>query len=201
MIINGKSLLLAAPIKNMVDHKVQAIPTSYGLSECGYDIRLKQKVTFIPQQGNNPSMLSSCELKLGIGNFLLASAMEEFQMPTNLMGTVRDKSTWARCGLSVFNTVIEPGWNGFLTLELVYHGRERLVLPAGSGIAQVIFEELRDHGHYVGKYQNQADEPVAPITKNWDGRSASLTNEQALGVCRCEPGDVSLCFACTERNK
>jgi dCTP deaminase len=77
----------------------------------------------------------------------LASAIEEFDMPNNLIGIVHDKSTWARRGLSVFNTVIESGWKGFLTLELVYHGDEELIIPAGAGIAQVMFHQTMDSGH------------------------------------------------------
>lgn len=76
------------------------------------------------------------------------------------MGIVHDKSTWARRGLSVFNTVIEPGWMGHLTLELVYHGNEPLHIPAGSSIAQVVFHEVAVPAWYAGKYQNQEDRPV-----------------------------------------
>ncbi len=82
-------------------------------------------------------------------------------MPDCLVGLVKDKSTWARRGLSVFNTVIEPGWKGWLTLELVYHGNEPLHIPAGAGIAQVIFERVENTAAYSGKYQNQEDRPVA----------------------------------------
>jgi dCTP deaminase len=99
----------------------------------------------------------------GDGNFALASTIEEFQMPTDMVGVVHDKSTWARKGLSVFNTVIEPGWKGFLTLELVYHGRDILAIPAGSGIAQVLFHNTAFTASYDGKYQNQADQPVEAI--------------------------------------
>jgi len=60
----------------------------------------------------------------------------------------------------VFNTVIEPGWEGWLTLELVYHGWKPLHIPAGAGIAQVIFHQTTDRAAYTGKYQNQPDEPV-----------------------------------------
>jgi dCTP deaminase len=84
-------------------------------------------------------------------------------MPVTLMGIVHDKSTWARKGLSVFNTVIEPGWDGFLTLELVYHGEGTLHLPAGCGIAQVVFHEVKEPAQYSGKYQNQEDRPVEAI--------------------------------------
>ncbi|MNR32880.1 deoxycytidine triphosphate deaminase [compost metagenome] len=56
--------------------------------------------------------------------------------------------------------MIEPGWNGFLTLELVYHGSNHLVIPAGSGIAQVVFHATSAVASYDGKYQNQEDNPV-----------------------------------------
>lgn len=163
MIVNGTPLLIAAPIVDMVPAKCSIHGTSYGLGEAGYDIRIKQNVSFhwSPHDGQmsvcvdmeTPRLFSS-------GRFALASAVEEFRMPTNLVGIVHDKSTWARRGLSVFNTVIEPGWKGFLTLELVYHGEDELVIPAGSGIAQVVFHKLVQEQAYTGKYQNQANKPV-----------------------------------------
>lgn len=167
MFINGNSLLEASPIKDMSPIKNRFEGTSYGLSEAGYDIRIKQDIVFdtVYEEINGiriPVSTVSIGNKYHEGNFILASAIEEFHMPLNLVGTVTDKSTWARMGLSVFNTVIEPGWNGFLTLELVYHGRDTLYIKAGQGIAQVLFGELkeeRDYGEH-GKYQNQLNKPV-----------------------------------------
>lgn len=144
MVINGADLLNDAPIKGMLTGKVHQHGVTHGLGEAGYDIRIKQQVIFYP----------------GTPRFQLASSMEEFHMPSNLIGIVHDKSSWARRSLSVFNTVIECGWNGFLTLELVYHGDEELVIPAGAGIAQVVFHRTSEHAYYQGKYQNQEDEPV-----------------------------------------
>jgi dCTP deaminase len=66
----------------------------------------------------------------------------------------------------VFNTVIEPGWRGFLTLELVYHGLKPIRIPGGAGIAQVIFHEISSPAEYAGKYQDQPDRPVAAILKD-----------------------------------
>lgn len=156
MIVNGMELLNAAPIKDMLPNKVRGDITSYGLAEAGYDIRIKQEIIF-RSDGDNMTVNGRR------GSFTLASAIEEFSMPNGLVGVVHDKSTWARKGLSVFNTVIEPGWKGFLTLELVYHGREELVIPAGSGIAQVLFHWLDSDASYDGKYQHQADKPVGAI--------------------------------------
>lgn len=164
MVVNGHQLLAAAPIKDMISHKASNGLVSFGLSEAGYDIRLKQDIRFVPDKFGTTriSILEPDEsrAKLDYGRFILASAIEEFDMPNHLVGIVHDKSTWARKGLSVFNTVIEPGWKGFLTLELVYHGAEDLHIPAGSGIAQVIFHQITEFSAYTGKYQNQADKPV-----------------------------------------
>lgn len=163
MIANGHILTKARPIKNMLLTKEKEHGVSHGLSEAGYDIRIKQSILFC---GSNDGprrvgvMLPGHEPSFEDGRFAIASTIEEFDMPNNLVGVVHDKSTWARRGLSVFNTVIEPGWKGFLTLELVYHGEGTLVVPAGAGIAQVLFHVLTCPAEYAGKYQHQEDRPV-----------------------------------------
>lgn len=146
MIRNGMALFLSAPIAEMVPEKVKQNGVSWGMSEAGYDVRVKQEIILNPGR-----------------RFCLASTVERFQMPHDLVGIVHDKSTWARQGLSVFNTVIESGWEGFLTLELVYHGPGELRIAAGSGIAQVIFHVTQERAAYAGKYQGQPDQPVPSI--------------------------------------
>lgn len=113
---------------------------SYGLSHAGYDVRIAET------------------LSLAAGQFSLASTVEEFFMPTDIVAFVHDKSSWARRGLSLFNTVIEPGWIGFLTLELVNHSSDTLFLFEGDPIAQIIFMRLEEPTEkpYSGKYQFQA---------------------------------------------
>lgn len=144
MIVNGRSLLRCHPLTPMFDKKHLEHGVSYGLGEAGYDVRIKQGVWLNSKK-----------------RFALASTVERFTMPTHLVGVVHDKSTWARKGLSVFNTVIEPGWEGFLTLELVYHGDEELVISPNAGIAQVLFHALLEDADYgEGKYQGQPDQPV-----------------------------------------
>ena len=160
-VINGKTLLAKAPIREMIHHKLKAHGTSYGLVEAGYDIRIKQEIIFRPGMTMGPTIEVNGQLEHG--RFTLASAIEEFDMPADLVGVVHDKSTWARQGLSVFNTVIEPGWKGFLTLELVFHGNKDVVIPAGTGIAQVIFTSLAHDASYEGKYRYQADMPVPSV--------------------------------------
>lgn len=146
MIRNGQALLAAAPLSPMLTMKVPAPGgVSRGLSEAGYDLSLAQDVWLHPFR-----------------RFRLASTVERFDMPHDLVAIIHDKSTWARRGLSVQNTVAEPGWRGWLTLELIYYGWGILHLPKGTGIAQAVFHVLEcpaDYGH--GKYQDQMNRPVA----------------------------------------
>lgn len=161
-VINGIALLANPPITVMLTQKHRSPNgVSHGLAEVGYDIRLKQDIHF--HNGKTLGKVHAIDGIMSEGHFCLASAIEEFDMPNDLTGIVHDKSTWARKGLSVFNTVIEPGWKGFLTLELVYHGNTELHLPAGTGIAQVVFHKLAQPAQYSGSYQNQENRPVSSI--------------------------------------
>lgn len=146
MIVNGYHLWQARPLDPMLSTKERAHGVSHGLAEAGYDLRIKQAVTLHPFK-----------------RFALASTVERFRMPTDMVAIIHDKSTWARRGLSVQNTVAEPGWEGWLTLELFYMGSGVLRIPAGAGIAQALFHQLAEPAAYDGKYQGQADRPVAAI--------------------------------------
>lgn len=142
MILPAQSIRKLKPILPFVERTVHN-GMSYGLSHAGYDVRIAETITLVP------------------GTSCLASTMEEFFMPDDLVAFVHDKSTWARRGLSLFNTVIEPGWQGFLTLELVNHSDQKLFVAAGDPIAQIIFMRLEEPTEkpYTGKYQNQKRGP------------------------------------------
>lgn len=163
MVVNGNSLYRSSQLLDIPDRKVSEHGVSYGLGEAGYDIRIKQDITFYRLFGLIPmvKIVDGKQVTRHLGKFALASAIEKFNMSPSCVAIVHDKSTWARRALSVFNTVIEPGWKGYLTLELVYHGRKKLHIPAGSGIAQVLFHLVQEPAHYNGKYQNQENQPVA----------------------------------------
>lgn len=118
---------------------------SFGLSAAGYDVRIDKGRVLRP------------------GDFCLASTLERFDMPTIVLGHVADKSTWARRGLAVQNTIIEPGWRGWLTLELTNHGDDTLRIEDGAPIAQIIFHLLaapteQPYGEN-SKYQDQERGP------------------------------------------
>lgn len=163
MVVNGNSLYRSSQLLDVPDRKISEHGVSYGLGEAGYDIRIKQDITFYRLFGLIPmvKVVDGKQVSRHFGKFTLASAIEKFNMSPSCVAIVHDKSTWARRALSVFNTVIEPGWKGYLTLELVYHGRKKLHIPAGSGIAQVLFHLVQEPANYNGKYMNQENKPVA----------------------------------------
>lgn len=122
---------------------------SYGLSAAGYDIRIKNEVA-IP-----------------CGKFTLATTVEHITVPNDLLVKLADKSSWARRGVAVQNTIFEPGWRGYPTIELTNHGRELVIIPAGAPIGQLIFHLLDQptDQSYSGKYQDQPQVPVPALSE------------------------------------
>lgn len=146
MILSAQSIR-AAGIFRPFHERTKAHGLTFGLGPAGYDVRIAETVI------------------LGAGGFSLASTLEHFTMPADVLGKVADKSTWARRFLAVQNTIIEPGWRGHLTLELSNHGAELLEIVAGSPIAQIILHRLDapTEQPYSGKYQDQAAGAVEAI--------------------------------------
>lgn len=97
-------------------------------------------------------------------SFRLVSSIEVVAAPTDEMGVVHDKSTWARRGVTVQNTLIQPGWRGYLTLEVTNHSWRFHVLRRGDRLAQVVFHQMADVSGpaYSGRYQNQERGPQGP---------------------------------------
>lgn len=124
--------------------------TSYGLGPASYDVRTRDLIKLWPK------------------GFVLASTLERFKMPSSIGASVRDKSSLAREGIQAMNTWIDPGWEGYLTLELVNHSDMIRIIPAGAPIVQIVFEYLNQATvrPYSGKYQNQADEPVPALRED-----------------------------------
>lgn len=124
---------------------------TFGCGPAGYDVRVE-----FDSQGEIQHR------KLVSGGFILASTIERFVMPDDVMGIVHDKSSWARRGVTVQNTVIEPGWEGYLTLEICNHSSVSVVIQRGAPIAQVVFHRIDQpvDNPYSGKYQNQSRGPI-----------------------------------------
>lgn len=124
---------------------------TFGLSPAGYDVRVRENVSILP------------------GTFALVSTLEHFNMPDDLIAFPKNKSSWMRKGLCIgAGTVIEPGWRGFLTLEIHNRGKEWLKFKSGTPIAQILFARLDapTEQAYEGRYQDQGPEPVPfiPVT-------------------------------------
>ena len=124
---------------------------TFGLSSCGYDIRV--------------DLGEESEFSLPPGYCHLAVSMEKFCIPKWIVATIHDKSSWARRFLTVQNTIAEPGWYGYLTLEIVNHSQEYVTIKHGDPIAQMMFTRLDTSTEqpYEGKYQNQPHYAVGAI--------------------------------------
>ena len=144
---------------------------SYGLSSYGYDARLADEFkiftnvhsaivdpknfdpkTFVDYEGD------SCIIPPN--SFALARTMEYFRIPRDVLVVALGKSTYARCGIIVNVTPLEPEWEGHVTLEFSNTTPLPARIYANEGVAQMLFLEsdevcgtsYKDRG---GKYQGQ----------------------------------------------
>lgn len=155
----------------VIEGKTRKIP-SYGLSSCGYDIRLAPEFKLFtkPNDGRIIDVLDFNEedvinevkgdsVIIPPGGLLLGRTLETFNIPKNIVGKAVGKSTWARVGANVLVTPLEPGWSGELVVEIVNGTNLPLKIYAGVGIAQIIFSKIEDptvsYADRNGKYQNQ----------------------------------------------
>ena len=168
LITYGEDILIHPFLPN----KVEKHGPSYGLSSHGYDVRLGTTFMELPRgsivpgqrvKGYNEIELSEYGIYyLAPGGFVLACSYEKITLPTDITGLVKDKSSYARLGISVQNTVLEAGWQGIITLEISNHGPAGVYLLPGRGIAQVLFfrSQRGCEVPYSGKYQG--DTTVVP---------------------------------------
>src|ERR1035441_4722868 len=115
MILSG-NLIRQRNILSPFREKYKYRGMSGGLSVASYDVAIAEAVLLGPRQ------------------FKLASTVEHFIMPLDVCADVKDKSTWARLGLDVKNTFIDPGWRGYLTLEISNNTDDILEIYANSPI-------------------------------------------------------------------
>jgi dCTP deaminase len=158
-------------IEPFVEGQVAKGLISYGVSSYGYDLRVSNKFkiftnvnsTFVDPKAFDPNSFVDFEgdiCTVPPNSFALASSVEYFRIPDNVLAICLGKSTYARCGIIVNVTPFEPGWEGYVTLEISNTTPLPCRIYANEGLCQVLFFEgdepcettYRDRS---GKYQSQ----------------------------------------------
>lgn len=151
---------------------------SYGTSSYGYDIRAGSKFriftninsTVVDPKNFDPSCFVDVEGPHCIippNSFALAASVEYLRIPRDVLTVCLGKSTYARCGIIVNVTPLEPEWEGFITLEFSNTTPLPAKIYANEGVAQLLFFQsdeacatsYKDRG---GKYQCQGSDPTLP---------------------------------------
>lgn len=144
---------------------------SYGVSSYGYDVRCANEFKIFTNINSaivDPKAFdasSFIDVKSDVciippNSFALARTVEYFRIPRNVLTICLGKSTYARCGIIVNVTPLEPEWEGHVTLEFSNTTTLPAKIYANEGVAQMLFLEsdevcrvsYRDRG---GKYQGQ----------------------------------------------
>ena len=144
---------------------------SFGTSSYGYDVRCSNNfkvftnihsATVDPKKFDENSFVDIEDEVCVIppNSFALASTVEYFKIPRNVLTICLGKSTYARCGIIVNVTPLEPEWEGHVTLEFSNTTSLPAKIYSNEGVAQMIFLEsdeecevsYKDRG---GKYQGQ----------------------------------------------
>jgi len=158
-------------IKPFHPQQVKNNNISYGLSSYGYDIRIADEFKIFKGSGKkivdpknvNPDLFGDFKGAACIippNSFILARSLEYFKMPSNVLALCTGKSTYARIGVIVNVTPLEPSWEGYLTIAISNTSKSPAKLYADEGIAQVVFFESDEQCHITyadrkGKYQSQ----------------------------------------------
>lgn len=135
------------PLISPFHERSKSYGMSFGLGAASYDIRNKNETVLHPSEGR------------------LLSTIEYFHIPDNIRGMVLDKSTFARNFVTAFNTFLDPGWEGYLTVEMVNLGRDTIIVPEGAPLVQIEFAWLDGCTDipYNGKYKFQPNRPIGAI--------------------------------------
>jgi len=144
---------------------------SYGVSSYGYDVRCSNEFKVFtninsaivdPKQFDSNSFVDvhSDVCIIPPNSFALARTIEYFRIPRQVLTICLGKSTYARCGIIVNVTPLEPEWEGHVTLEFSNTTPLPAKIYAGEGVAQMIFLEADEicavsYHDRRGKYQKQ----------------------------------------------
>ncbi len=145
---------------------------SYGTSSYGYDVRCSNEFKIFtninsaivdPKNFDESSFVdvTSDVCIIPPNSFALARTVETFRIPRNVLTVCLGKSTYARCGIIVNVTPLEPEWEGQVTLEFSNTTPLPAKIYANEGVAQMLFFESDEvcetsYADRGGKYQGQA---------------------------------------------
>jgi dCTP deaminase len=174
-ILSDKTIRRLAEEQQMIEpfeaKQVRGGRISYGLSSFGYDIRVGDQykvftdvysVVVDPKNFDPRSFVdikSECCI-IPPHSFALAATVEYFRIPKDIMVVCVGKSTYARCGIIVNVTPLEPEWCGYLTLEISNTTPLPAKIYSGEGLAQLLFfqgDQVPEvtYASRSGKYQDQ----------------------------------------------
>lgn len=160
--------------------QIYSVAISFGLSSYGYDIRIGDEFK-IPALSNGKEVIldpKNIDEKLFVDfkgdcciipahSFVLGRSVEYFKIPRSILALSVGKSTYARIGVIVNVTPLEPCWEGFLTMEISNTSPYPVKIYSNEGISQLIFLESSEecelsYRDKKGRYQKQ-DKITLPI--------------------------------------
>lgn len=153
---------------------------SYGLSSYGYDCRIGNEFkvftnafgSLIDPKDFNPKCLidvkSDSHIIIPANGFVLARSFEYFHIPRDIQTICIGKSTYARCGIIVNVTPLEPEWEGHVTIELSNTTTCPVKVYANEGVMQVLFFKASEtcktsYADRKGKYQGHKTITTAKV--------------------------------------
>jgi dCTP deaminase len=158
-------------IDPFVESQVRDGVISYGNSSYGYDMRIANEFkvftnvfnTLVDPKHFDPRSfvdINADYCDIPPNSFALARSVEFFRIPRNVLAVCLGKSTYARCGIILNTTPFEPGWRGYVTLELTNSTPLPARIYANEGIGQVLFFESDEdceisYDEKQGKYLDQ----------------------------------------------
>jgi dCTP deaminase len=158
-------------ISPFAENQVREGVVSFGVSSYGYDVRINDEFKIFTNVNStiiDPKKFDSDSLVdfkgevciIPPNSFVLATSLEYFKIPRDIIVICLGKSTYARCGLVVNVTPLEPEWEGHITMEISNTTPLPARIYANEGIAQLIFMGAAEvceqsYSDKKGKYQAQ----------------------------------------------
>ena len=166
-----KKMALNGMISPFEEKQISKGKISYGLSSFGYDARVSNEFKIftnvnseiVDPKNFKPSNFVTknvSECVIPPNSFVLASTVEYFKIPKDVLVICLGKSTYARCGIIVNVTPLEPGWEGHVTLEFSNTTPLPAKIYANEGAAQFVFLQGNEkpeisYSDRKGKYMGQ----------------------------------------------